>query len=87
MIVRDHPFLEMALGLRAACARVDALLDRYAPEADAHAADGLDDIVAIVLGVVAIRQRLGAAFASTPDAGHADAAARDPLATSESWLR
>ena len=87
MIVRDHPFLQMALGLHRACTRLDELLDRYAPETGTGDSGELDETVALVLGMIAIRMRLGRAFEAMPEVGDAPAAPARPLASDESWLR
>jgi hypothetical protein len=53
-----NALLAVTLGLLSAAARFDALLERYAPVG--AAADGpADDFTLFVLGLVALRQKLG----------------------------
>ncbi len=90
MTVRDHVFCDLALGVHAACAKLDDLLDRYAPELDASDSGelDLDDDIAAVLGLIAFRRRLGTAFAATPPVlDAADDTGPSPGAAHESWLR
>ncbi|MGE5185787.1 MAG: hypothetical protein ACM31C_27190 [Acidobacteriota bacterium] len=87
MTIRDHVFLELALGLRSTLARVDRLLDRHAPEHGAGAPAELDDTTAALLGVIAIRNRLAAACDALPADGGHDERAPVPDLPHESWLR
>ncbi len=66
----DHELLDLCSGLEVVLARFDALLETHAvgdgPVVESHLVDA-------VLGMIAIRRRLGATFA---------AAAREPATTS-----
>ncbi len=87
MTIRDHAFLELALGLRSTIARVDRLLERHAPEHGGDAPAELDDTTAALLGVIALRNRLVAAFDALPaDPGRGERAPAHDL-PHESWLR
>jgi hypothetical protein len=56
----DDAFLGLACGLRAAISRFDELLAQYAPPKDARAPDEerAPELVELLLGMIAIRERL-----------------------------
>ena len=59
----DTKLVELLGGLHAAISRLDAVLARYAPgEPDAAATAGSPEVVDLMLGVIAIRDRLAAAM-------------------------
>ncbi|MEO8699591.1 MAG: hypothetical protein ABI867_06080 [Kofleriaceae bacterium] len=63
--MRDEALLELALGLRSTIARFDDLLDRFAPAPGRQAK--IDEVSLIVLGLIAVRDRLHAQLASAAD--------------------
>lgn len=93
MNIRDHAFLELALGVRSTIARLDRLLERHAPE-DGDSGDSgasepgeLDRTTAALLGAIAIRDRLLAALDGVPADPGRDSHARDSTLRGGGWLR
>jgi hypothetical protein len=90
VVIRDHAFLELALGLRSTIARLDRLLERYAPEpeaSDAPEPGELDRSTAAVLGVIAIRNRLLAELDALPADPGREVRASTAKLSSGGWLR
>lgn len=85
---RDEAFADLVAGLGSTAARFDRLLARFAPAresgGDGEGVEAPEDLMALVLGMIAIRTRLAAAI----DASAAEAAPAAPRARStESLLR
>jgi hypothetical protein len=56
--VRDPALLELACGLRAMLDRFDDLLARHAPASPGETAAEPDELTTLVLGVIALRDRI-----------------------------